>query len=155
PVCSQTDWTSLEPCQFLVPACYRRLIHAVTPLGWEWQIIAAHLLQYGPHMMRQYPTLPQRLLDAVDRIGTSHAQMYRTNGKWERTCAQEMLRRIAGLSAALSSLGIGNGDRVAVFAPNCPEWHVADFAILGLGAVTVPIYFRESADRIEYIVSHS
>ena len=68
---------------------------------------------------------------------------------------RRLLRRIAGLSAALAELGIGPGDRVAIFAPNCPEWHVADFAIAGLGAITVPIYFRESPEHIEYIVGHS
>ena len=47
------------------------------------------------------------------------------------------------------------GDRVALFASNSPEWHVADFAALGLGAVVVPIYFRESAERMAYILAHS
>jgi long-chain acyl-CoA synthetase len=32
---------------------------------------------------------------------------------------------------------------------------VADFAILGLGAADVPIYFNESPDRIAYILNHS
>jgi long-chain acyl-CoA synthetase len=42
-----------------------------------------------------------------------------------------------------------------LFAPNRPEWHIADFAILGLGAADVPIYFNESPDRIVYILNHS
>src|SRR3970282_1700277 len=66
-----------------------------------------------------------------------------------------MLRRIAGLSRALADLGIEKGDRVGLFAPNCPEWHVADFAILGLGAVNVPVYFQESDERMAYILNHS
>ena len=47
------------------------------------------------------------------------------------------------------------GDRVAVFAPNCPEWHIADFAIMGLGAASVPIYFNESVERMTYILNDS
>ena len=39
--------------------------------------------------------------------------------------------------------------------PNCPEWHIADFAIQGIGGVTVPVYFHESADRITYILKDS
>jgi long-chain acyl-CoA synthetase len=81
--------------------------------------------------------------------------MHRVSGRWESTAAPEMLRRIAGLSAALADLGVREGDRVAIFAPNCPEWHIADFAALGLGAVVVPVYFREAPERIEYIVGHS
>jgi len=66
-----------------------------------------------------------------------------------------MLRRVAGLAKALSGFGIRSGDRVGIFAPNCPEWHVADLAIQGIGAVTVPVYFHESADRLTYILNDS
>lgn len=66
-----------------------------------------------------------------------------------------MLRRVAGLSGSLARLGIRAGDRVAIFAPNCPEWHTTDFAIQGLGAVTVPVYFNESPDRMSYILRDS
>jgi long-chain acyl-CoA synthetase len=76
-------------------------------------------------------------------------------GVWESISANEMLRRVAGLSKALGELGIRSGDRVSIFAPNCPEWHVADFAIQGLGAVVVPIYFHESMERLTYILKDS
>ena len=64
-----------------------------------------------------------------------------------------MLRRVAGLANALIGMGIRAGDRVAIFAPNCPEWHIADFAIQGLGGVTVPVYFNESEERLIYILN--
>jgi long-chain acyl-CoA synthetase len=102
-----------------------------------------------------YPTLPQRLLDAVDRYHSPRAQLYKTGGQWESISADEMLRRSARLASAMAELGVNEGDRVAIFAPNCPEWHIADFAASGLGAVVVPIYFRESPERIEYIVGHA
>jgi long-chain acyl-CoA synthetase len=103
----------------------------------------------------EYPTLPQRLLASVDGHACPRAQMHKAGGRWESVTAQEMLRRIAGLSSALAELGVGAGDRVVVYAPNCPEWHIADFAVTGLGAVVVPIYFRESEERIEFIAGHS
>ncbi len=43
----------------------------------------------------------------------------------------------------------------ACFPPNRPEWHIADFAILGLGAADVPIYFNEAPERIAYILNHA
>lgn len=39
----------------------------------------------------------------------------------------------------LKGLGIAKGDRVAVFLPNCPQFHFAFFGILKLGAIHVPI----------------
>jgi long-chain acyl-CoA synthetase len=112
------------------------------------------LYSLSPKAM-EYPTLPQRLLDAVERHQCARAQIYKMGAQWQANSAQEMLRRVAGLSAALREIGVRAGDRVAVFAPNCPEWHIADFAVTGLGGVVVPIYFREAAERIEYIVAHS
>jgi long-chain acyl-CoA synthetase len=102
-----------------------------------------------------YPTLPQRLLESVDRQHAPRAQRYKTGAAWENISADEMLRRIARLASAMAELGVKEGDRVAIFGPNCPEWHIADFAASGLGAVIVPIYFRESPERIEYIVGHA
>ena len=106
-------------------------------------------------MAAEYPTLPGRLLEGFERYLSPRAQMYRENGRWLPISSQEMLRRIAGLSESLARLGVAQGHRVALFAPNSPEWHVADFAVLGLGAVVVPIYFRESAERMAYILAHS
>ena len=102
-----------------------------------------------------YPTLIEKLLAAVTRFSSERAVMLRVNGVWEPTSSAEFLRQIAGLSSALEHLGVKPGDRVGIFAPNRPEWHIADFAILGLGAADVPIYFNESPDRIAYILNHS
>jgi long-chain acyl-CoA synthetase len=102
-----------------------------------------------------YPTLPRRLLDSLDRFNNPRTQMFRGATAWESIPAREMLRRVAGLSRALRELGIKPGDRVGLFSANRPEWHIADFAILGLGAVDVPIYFREAAERMVYILNHS
>lgn len=106
-------------------------------------------------MTTDYPSLTKCFLDAVDKHANPRAQMVRTPGGWVSIPAGEMLRRIAGVAKSLAELGIQRGDRVALFAPNCPEWHIADFAIQGLGAVIVPIYFNESLDRITYILNDS
>ena len=80
--------------------------------------------------------------------------MYRDGGRME-------IDLVAGNAAAgggtcrrrLANSGIKAGDRVGLFAPNCPEWHIADFAVTGLGAASVPIYFNESPDRFVYIMN--
>ncbi len=82
------------------------------------------------------------------------AQMVRRGEQWDSISSKEFLRRVAGLANAFVELGVKPGDRVGLFAPNCPEWHTADFAISGSGAVTVPVYFNESLDRMVYILNH-
>jgi long-chain acyl-CoA synthetase len=111
-------------------------------------------------MTSEYPSITKCFLDAVDMYANPRAQMYRTQSGgqaavWDSISAKEMLRRVAGLARALAELGIRPGDRVGLFAPNCPEWAIADFAIEGLGAVSVPIYFHESLDRLTYILKDS
>ena len=101
-----------------------------------------------------YGTLPSRLLSAIDNLPNPRAQMVRRDGRWEAISSQEFLRRVAGLSTALVELGVKPGDRVGLFSANRPEWHTADFAITGAGAVTVPVYFNESPDRTTYILKH-
>jgi long-chain acyl-CoA synthetase len=101
-----------------------------------------------------YSSLPSRFLHAVDELPSPRAQMVRRAERWEAISSEEFLRRVAGLANCLVELGVKSGDRVALFAPNCPEWHAGDFAISGSGAITVPIYFNESPDRMTYILNH-
>jgi len=101
-----------------------------------------------------YGTLPSRFLNAIDNLPNPRAQMVRRDGRWEAIPSQEFLRRVAGLSTALVELGVKPGDRVGLFSANRPEWHTADFAITGAGAITVPVYFNESPDRMTYILNH-
>jgi long-chain acyl-CoA synthetase len=102
-----------------------------------------------------YGTLPSRFLHAIDTWPNSRAQMFKHDGKWESVPSQEFLRRVAGLSQAFFELGVKPGDRIGLFSPNRPEWHTADFAITGCGAVNVPIYFNESPDRMTFILNHA
>src|SRR5260370_578828 len=102
-----------------------------------------------------YPTLIERLLERFDKIPSPRAQMVKAGDHWLSISSAEVLRRIGGLANALNELGVKKGDRVGLFSGNRPEWHIADFAILGLGAVSVPVYFNESPERMAYILNHS
>lgn len=55
------------------------------------------------------------------------------------------------LAAALRRDGVGPGDRVAVYLPNCPLYPIAVFAILRLGAIVVqvsPLYLGQDLTRL-------
>ncbi len=102
-----------------------------------------------------YGTLPSKFLHAIETWPSPRAQMFSTRSGWQNISSQEFLRRTAGLSQALLELGVKPGDRVGLFSANRPEWHTADFAINGNGAVTVPVYFKESPERMAYILNHA
>jgi long-chain acyl-CoA synthetase len=71
----------------------------------------------------------------LDRI-----MLHREEGKWLPISSADFRRNVAGTVRALQEFGIRKGDRVAILSENRPEWPIADFATLLLGAVTVPIY---------------
>jgi long-chain acyl-CoA synthetase len=49
----------------------------------------------------------------------------------------EIKRRSDALAAALSARGIQRGDRVGIMLPNCPQYMIAAFAVLRVGAIVV------------------
>jgi long-chain acyl-CoA synthetase len=68
------------------------------------------------------------------------------------TTYKEMGRRIRAIARALISLGVEPGDRIGIFAPNCPEWTLADFAIMSARAIPVPIYDTNTRQQAAYII---
>ena len=61
-------------------------------------------------------------------------------------------RRLAG---ALRELGIGRGDRVALYLPNCPEYVLGYLACFHLGAVAVPLDYMLKSDELVSCLEHS
>ncbi|AET67367.1 acyl-CoA synthetase (AMP-forming)/AMP-acid ligase II [Desulfosporosinus orientis DSM 765] len=66
--------------------------------------------------------------DAVALIFFSRLILYRELGDY-----------VNRLATALQTMGIQQGDRVALLLPNCPQYVISYFAILSIGAVVVPI----------------
>ena len=63
------------------------------------------------------------------------------------------LDRLSDLFATLLvQQGVRKGDRVSVFLPNCPQFHIAFFGILKLGAVHCPVSPLSKAFELGYQV---
>ena len=58
-------------------------------------------------------------------------------------------------SAALQSLGVRQGDRVACISPNTHSQLESFYAVPQLGAVLVPINYRLTAQDFAYLIQHS
>jgi fatty-acyl-CoA synthase len=59
------------------------------------------------------------------------------------------------IARGLLSIGIETGDRVALWAPNIPEWVVLQFALAKIGAVLVTVNTSLRAAEIEYLLKQS
>lgn len=99
-------------------------------------------------------TLNDIFLAIVER-GQERVMLVREASQWVPIGSQEFYRNVAGTARVLSKWGLAKGDRLAILSENRPEWAVADFASLMLGAVVVPIYSTLTAQQTAYILSDS
>lgn len=56
---------------------------------------------------------------------------------------------------ALTALGIGRGDRIALWLPNCPEWFTLFFAAARIGAIAVMVNTRYRSTEVADIINRS
>lgn len=99
--------------------------------------------------------LPAAFLDTVERLRHRPCLRFKDKGRWKTWSWFEVRERVRALAFALKGMGVSQGDRVAICSGTCPEWTIADLAILSLGAVTVPIYPSSTADQVAYILGNS
>jgi long-chain acyl-CoA synthetase len=74
---------------------------------------------------------------------------------WIPVSSDELYRNVVAISRSLASWGISKGDRVAILSENRPEWSTADFAILLLGGVVVPVYTTLTGEQTAYMLRDS
>ncbi len=102
-----------------------------------------------------FRTLNELFLNAVERHAKPDAFLFKAARRYQRLSSREALEKAASLAVALSRRGIKRGDRVALIAENRLEWALTDYAVLGLGASTVPIYPTLLEPDIEFILLDS
>jgi long-chain acyl-CoA synthetase len=99
-------------------------------------------------------TLIDIFFTAVER-NLDRMMLYRENGKWLSISSSDFSRSVACMVLALQRWGIRQGDRVAILSENRPEWSIADFSILLLGAVSVPVYPTLTPEQTAYTLHDS
>jgi long-chain acyl-CoA synthetase len=67
----------------------------------------------------------------------------------------QLADKVRALAGGLLTLGVRQGDRVALLSDNRPRWIQADLGILSIGGVTVPRGSETASSELEYILDHS
>jgi len=65
---------------------------------------------------------------------------------------QELNRQVNSFAYSLRDLGIGQGDKVAIMLPNIPEFVIAYFAAIKLGAVAVTLNTASTSYELGYLL---
>ena len=96
-------------------------------------------------------TIPAFLAEVVRRHGGRTAAVFRAAG--ERWTYEQLARRVDRFAAGLLGLGLYRGDRIGIWAPNRPEWLIAQFATARIGLVLVNINPAYRASELEYALN--
>jgi long-chain acyl-CoA synthetase len=91
------------------------------------------------------------VVDRDDRVVVMHRRAI----QWISISSSELYQSVAGVARTLREWGISKGDRVAILSENRPEWTIADFASLLIGAVVVPVYTTLTDEQTAYILQDS
>jgi long-chain acyl-CoA synthetase len=104
---------------------------------------------------KSFKTINELFLQAMEDHQKPDAFLTKTEGRYRGVASREVLLKVAALAQAFGEMGVGPGDRVALLSENRLEWALTDYAILGLGAVTVPLYSTLLDDDVKFILSDS
>ncbi|WP_439817894.1 class I adenylate-forming enzyme family protein [Zavarzinia sp. CC-PAN008] len=138
------------------------------PQGWPAMSIAqAHAILTGSGMpfeieevtIRGIPTrtwknAPPALRDVVT-LGRGFGERIFLVHEDERISFETFHRAVATLAQALQAMGVVKGDRVAIVMRNLPEWPVAFYAALALGAIVTPLNAWWTGPELEYGLADS
>ncbi len=105
-------------------------------------------------MMQDFPvlTLPALLSRSVEKYTDLPAVAF--VDETPLTYMEFDKRRLA-VVAMLEKMGLQQGDRLALLSANMPNWGIAYFAIVSMGAIVVPILPDFSTSEIENVLTHS
>ncbi|MDR1706803.1 MAG: long-chain fatty acid--CoA ligase [Prevotella sp.] len=89
------------------------------------------------------------------KYGRKTAIKYRSpeEKKWKNISWKKFSDYIMKTAWAMAEMGIKEGDKIAVYSQNTPQYLFADFASYANRCVSVPIYATSSPTQIEYIVN--
>ncbi|MEC3916269.1 AMP-binding protein [Nocardia sp. CDC160] len=106
------------------------------------------------HGVWDAPLLGDTIGANLDRTTAAHPDRealidYTTGIRWTY---REFTAEVDALALGLLAAGIGKGDRVGIWAPNCPQWTLTQYATAKIGAILVNINPAYRAHELRYVL---
>jgi fatty-acyl-CoA synthase len=103
------------------------------------------------------PLLGETIGANLERIARAHGDReamvdLATGRRWTYT---QLDADVDTLALGLLDLGIDKGDRVGIWAPNCPEWTLVQYATAKIGAILVTINPAYRTHELAYALNQS
>ncbi|WP_048876473.1 AMP-binding protein [Saccharomonospora saliphila] len=112
-------------------------------------------------VLPSYTSGPSAVPLLGDTIGDNLARTVAAHGEREavldvatgrRWTYREFADEVDVVALGLADLGVTKGDRVGIWAPNCPEWTIVQYATARIGAVLVTINPAYRVHELEYVL---
>lgn len=97
------------------------------------------------------------IIDSFNRNADSYANepaIHWKDDDWQSLTWTEYRDEVHKAAAGLETLGVGDGEFVAIMSGNRPEHVIADFAAIHAGATPVTIYSTLAASQVQYIADN-
>ncbi|MBM4526594.1 AMP-binding protein [Rhodococcus hoagii] len=103
------------------------------------------------------PMLGDTIGDNFDRTVAVHGDRDALidRGSGRRWTYRELAREVDALATGLLGTGITKGDRVGIWAPNCAEWTMVQYATAKIGAILVNINPAYRSHELEYVLDQA
>ncbi|MCF7810581.1 AMP-binding protein [bacterium] len=90
-----------------------------------------------------------------EQVAAEHSKVVAIRFSGTEITYSTLLEAVRRLARGLYKLGVRRGDRVAVMLPNLPQFPIAYYAILRLGAVAVPINMMYKGGEVSSLLEDS
>jgi long-chain acyl-CoA synthetase len=111
----------------------------------------------GPYRLREsfkpFPRVP--VFKALDDAAANYPAKTAILFKGRSLTYKELKTQADTLARGLSDIGVGRGDKVCVFLPNCTEFILSDWAATKAGAAVVPTSTLRTDEGLVYEVGSS
>ena len=97
---------------------------------------------------------PYAIFDHLETRGERPRFMVRDGAGWRAVTWRAFADEVRHAALGLAELGLGRGQRAAIFSGNRVAWLSAAYGIQSAGAAMVPVYPASTAEQLSYIVNH-
>ncbi|MCV7317334.1 AMP-binding protein [Mycolicibacillus parakoreensis] len=103
------------------------------------------------------PLLEETIGQVVARVAaaTPDAEALVDVAAGRRWTYRQLAAETDRLARALMALGVQRGDRVGIWAPNCGEWVVVQYATAAIGAILVTVNPAYRTDELAFVLNQS
>ncbi|KIZ15590.1 AMP-binding protein [Streptomyces natalensis] len=95
-------------------------------------------------------TIGSDLARSIDRFGAREALVEAATGR--RWTYRELGRAVDEVALGLLAKGVGKGDRVGIWSPNCAEWVLVQYATARIGAILVNVNPAYRVHELAYVL---